>query len=168
MNKNKLHPDTEKFFIKIEKEINEKRNDEFFLFVKQLLLISTTLMGLALAFHKFGENNSLANLFLTLSLILFLCNILLALIVLHGRIRNLDSLRKNIIDKKKEMVENTHTSTKISSPFDKGVVYVTNFLYVSFFLSVLSLCLYGFFSINTSKSSNSKKVKTVEIKKQQH
>ncbi|MGK0325922.1 MAG: hypothetical protein ACJA1B_002748 [Polaribacter sp.] len=155
---NQLHPQTEKWFSEKEREINERRNDEFFLFIKQILVLSTSLMGLALAFHKFVENKN-GNLFLTLSIILFLCNILLALIVLHGKIRNLDNLRKGLRDKKQEMVENIHTSRNIASPFDKGVVYAAKALYVSFFLSVLSLCLYGFFSINTSKEDSLKEVK---------
>jgi hypothetical protein len=161
---NKLDPKLKNWFSQKQYEVNEKRNQEFFLFIKQLLVLSTSLLGLVLAFHKFAENKN-ANLFLTLSLILFLCNILLALVVLHGRIRNLDDFRSSLRDKKLEMGENTQTSTEISSPFDKGVVVLAKALYVSFFLSVLSLCLYGFFSINTNKIDSSKKENKVKIEK---
>jgi hypothetical protein len=128
-------------------KIKKERNIEFFGFSKQILLLSTTLITLMIAFHKLTQNYH-NNILLNLSIFFFGLNILLALIVLHGKIRNFDKSINLLEESKKlELVERLNEPAKNYVPFDKGVVYGANILYFSFFLSVLSLCLYGITSL---------------------
>jgi hypothetical protein len=144
--------DVENDFLKLQVEIKNKRNSEFFAFIKQLLLLSTTLLGLVVAFHKFGETQG-NHTFLILSISLFSLNILLALIVLHGQIRNLDKSVLSLEEARKQQKdEKQSTDKRIFVLYDIGVVYGARTLYVSFFLSVLFLCLYGTSSLQHNKT----------------
>lgn len=143
--------EVENEFIKQQIEIKNKRNSEFFAFIKQILILSTTLLGLVVAFHKFGQTPDNHN-FLILSISLFSLNILLALIVLHGQIRNLDRTIVSLVEARiRQLDEKPSNEKRIFVPYDKGVVFLAKILYVSFALSVLSLCLYGIFSLQQNK-----------------
>jgi len=141
----------ERFYSQINNVRNE-RNIEFFAFSKQILLLSTTLITLMIGFRKFAPNTQ-HDFLLSLSIGAFGLNILLSLIVLHGKIRNHDKMIEALDNERKlELVERLNKPIKTFVPFDIGVVYAAKILYVSFAFSVLSLCLYGISSLQQSKT----------------
>ena len=145
----------ERFVSQINNVRNE-RNIEFFAFSKQILLLSTTLITLMIGFRKFAPNTQ-HDFLLSLSIGAFGLNILLALIVLHGKIRNHDKMIEALDNARKlELVERLNKPIKTFVPFDIGVVYAAKILYVSFAFSVLSLCLYGISYLQQSKSDQTK------------
>lgn len=138
-----------KFLKKKSSETNEKRNEEFFSFITRILTLSTTLLGLTVAFHKFGQTHN--DFFLKLTIFLFGLCILLSLAILRVKYTNLDKLRLELERTKQNLDEKNQMSKNIYAPFGKSFDVLTKTLYVFFSLSVLSLCIYSIFFVNTEK-----------------
>jgi hypothetical protein len=158
-----MSKDMLKFINNKQKEIRIERNSEFFSFIKQILVLSTTLLGLTIAFNKFFDNKG-HYLLLISSIFLFGLNILLSLIVWHEKIKNLDNGILALEQRKKLIEDGKNNNTiDIFVPFGKLFEITTKALYVSFFLSVVSLCLFGALSI-TEKENKVKEVPKTETK----
>ncbi|ARV06654.1 hypothetical protein BTO04_08070 [Polaribacter sp. SA4-10] len=155
------------FINKKQNEIRIERNSEFFSFIKQILVLSTTLLGLTIAFNKFFENKG-HYLLLISSIFLFGLNILLSLIVWYEKIKNLDN-GILALEKRRKLIEdgNNDNAKDIFVPFGKFFEKTTKTLYVSFFLSVVSLCLFGALSITEKENKELQKensIKPIKLK----
>lgn len=157
--------ETEQYLLNIEQYLFnqdtktlDKRNTEFFSLIRQMLVLSTTLLGLLIALHKYESNRLLDNILLICTIALLGLNILIALTILHEKVRNLDRLRKRMDKVKKQvMAGKLPPPREIFEPFGGFFDKLTKVFYASFALSVVCLVLYGSFALTAKKENKDQK-----------
>lgn len=154
MNKEQI----DKAFAKIESETSEKANEHLFLFVKQILVLTTTLLGILISFSdKNPESQTEIILFIITLSLLGLC-ILLALTILYERPKNYNLLRIKIYEHKQSLYLNQKTESKIFAPFSRTFLKKVTIYYASFVGSIVFLILYGSFAIHYDFKANQKNI----------
>ena len=124
--------------------IRTKRFDEYYLFIKQILLLSTTILGLLITLRKDTIINANEKYAFIITLgTLGLC-ILNGTILLYGKIRALDNLHQLLMDEKLLHTHGIHTGNdKVYAKTDVLFSVLQTTYFVLFSIAICSLVAYG-------------------------
>jgi len=149
----------DKAYAKTESETTEKANEHLFLFIKQILVLTTTLLGLLISFSDKNLNSQIEIvLFITTLSLLGFC-ILLGLAILYERPRNFSVLRTKILEHKQSLLTNSQESeSTIFAPFSKFFLIKAKIYYASFASSIVALVLYGSFALQSEFKTKQEKI----------
>lgn len=121
----------------------DKRNNARFSFIKQVLLLATTLFGILIALHKYPSLNCTHRIIFSLSLVLLSLSILFLIIASHGLIEVYTRLMKHL----QEELQSPFLSQIANEP-SYGIApsfykYAELIGYTLFSLSLISLTVYA-------------------------
>ena len=145
----------DKAFAKTESETSEKANEHLFSFIKQILVLTTTLLGLLISFSDKNPESQIEIVFFIITLILLGFCILLGLAILYERPQNYAVLRTKIWEHKQSLLtSNQQSESTIFAPFSKLFSTKAKIYYASFASSIVALILYGSFALQSDFKSN--------------
>jgi len=143
--KNKIRLNHDEYIGKLTDRILSEKQ----LFTKQILIITTTLLGILVSLKtgKIVDKCEFISFIMVIGM-LGLC-ILLGVILLYENINILDSALKETSSRKERLLGgDKEDSTLISVPSDKFYGKIKKIYYVSFGLSILSLVFYALISFS--------------------
>lgn len=125
-------------------EISEKRFNEFYSFIRQVVIICTTILGVIISLKQNKTTNCVEFYsFVSVTGMLSLC-ILIGVVLLFGRLRAYDNqirvLHKHL---NKRLSGEEIDSTSIYVPTDKIFVLFEKAFYLIFVISILCIFLYS-------------------------
>ncbi len=141
-------------FSTIESETSEKSNEHLFLFVKQILVLTTTLLGILISFSDKNPESKIEIILFIITLSLLGLCILLALTILYERPKNYNLLRIKIDEHKQSLYQNQKAESTIFAPFSRFFLKKVTIYYASFVGSIVSLILYGSFAMYFDFNTN--------------
>jgi len=131
------------------KELADRRSDEFKSFIRQILVICSSILGILVVFRdeKITDKCELYSFIVTIGL--FALCILIGLIVLYGEIYTLDKLRSSLVDTENKLRRgDENVSGIIAVPNAKFFSISAKVFYVIFGLAICSIVVYSYLAFS--------------------
>lgn len=130
-------------------EVLSKRTDALKSFVRQILVICSSLLGILVAFKEKNISDCLEFYSFILTIVLLGLSILIGLLVLYNEIYNLDKMRESLANLAEQLQKgNSNVSNKVLTKASKFLEVCEYVFYIVFGLAICSLVVYSCFAFS--------------------
>lgn len=130
-------------------DLSRRRSDEFNSFIRQILLICSTIIGILISFKE-KKPMGTCELFSFMMVVgLFGLCILIGLTLLYGEVRNLDRIRRAVQEQKRLVLSGDKTeATSVFVPTEKFFLIFEKAYYLTFGLAICSIVAYSYIAFS--------------------
>lgn len=115
-------------------------------FIKQILLMSSSLLGILISFHKMGKLSTMANISFDLTLSLISFGIILLSIALFEEVSIHNKLAEDFWEETKKQISNNSYDPQLVLKYPQKIYKICqNVGYITLVISIISLTFYGIF-----------------------
>lgn len=125
-------------------DVKNKSNEFKTSFIKQVLLMSTTLLGILISLHDKTINSTCTHIAFSVTLILLSLGILLLAIGLYEQVHSHNRLAQDYWEEVRKHASDMTYNPKVILQYPSKIYLICeNYGYVSLMISVISLTVYG-------------------------